>query len=134
MTVIVAASGYFNPIHKGHIEYLRKAKELGDKLYVIVNSDLQVNLKGSKPFMDQYERVLIVQSIKWVDLAIISIDTDKSVCRSISLLRPDIFAKGGDRYCGEIPEIDICNKLGIKIVDGLGDKIQSSSTLLKNII
>lgn len=132
--MIVAASGYFNPIHKGHIEYLRKAKELGDKLYVIVNSDLQVNLKGSKPFMDQYERLLIVQSIKWVDLAIVSIDTDKSVCRSIALLNPDIFAKGGDRYVGEIPEADICNKLGIKIVDGLGDKIQSSSALLKNII
>jgi len=130
MTLVVA-SGYFNPIHKGHIEYLRKAKELGTKLVVIVNSDLQVTLKGSKPFMDQYERLLIIKSIRYVDAAIISIDDDKSVCKTLELLKPDIFAKGGDRYSNEIPESGVCNKFNIKIVDGLGDKIQSSSTLLK---
>lgn len=130
MTLVVA-SGYFNPIHKGHIEYLKKAKELGTKLVVIVNSDLQVTLKGSKPFMDQYERLLIVKSIRYVDDAIISIDDDKSVCKTLEMLKPDIFAKGGDRYSNEIPESGVCNKFNIKIVDGLGDKIQSSSGLLK---
>lgn len=129
--MLVVASGYFNPIHKGHIEYLRRAKDLGDKLVVIVNSDLQVVLKGSKPFMDQDERLLIVKSIRYVDDAIISIDNDKTVSKTLEMLKPNIFAKGGDRYSNEIPESGVCNKLAIKIVDGLGEKIQSSSTLLK---
>lgn len=127
---IVAASGYFNPLHKGHVEYLERAKTLGDKLIVIVNNDFQVKLKGSKEFMDEQERLQIVRSLNCVDMAILSADTDPTVCKTLWLVRPDIFAKGGDRFTYEIPESKVCRELGIAIVDGLGDKIQSSSWLL----
>jgi len=127
---IVAASGYFNPLHKGHVEYLEKAKQLGDKLIVIVNNDFQVKIKGSKEFMDEQERLTIVRSLKCVDMAILAVDRDPTVCRSLEVIRPDIFAKGGDRYTYEIPESKICRDLGIAIIDGLGNKIQSSSWLL----
>ena len=127
---IVAASGYFNPLHKGHVEYLERSKSLGDTLIVIVNNDLQVSLKGSKEFMDEQERLMIVRSLRCVDMAILAVDNDPTVCETIKIIRPHIFAKGGDRYTYEIPESKICRELGIAIVDGLGDKVQSSSWLL----
>lgn len=130
---VVAVSGYFNPIHKGHIEMLQQAKELGDYLVVIVNNDHQRALKGSKEFQDENERCLIVSSIRWVDDVFLSIDTDRSVCASLEAVQPHIFANGGDRLTGEIPEAKVCKRLGIKLVDGLGDKIQSSSSLLKKM-
>jgi D-beta-D-heptose 7-phosphate kinase/D-beta-D-heptose 1-phosphate adenosyltransferase len=127
---IVACSGYFNPLHKGHVEYLEKAKSLGDKLVVIVNSDHQRALKGSKEFMSQEERMIIVKALRCVDEVILSVDKDGTVCESLKLVRPDIFAKGGDRFANEIPEAKVCDELKITMVDGLGNKIQSSSWLL----
>ncbi len=124
---LVAISGYFDPIHVGHIEYIKLAKKLGDKLVVIVNNDYQSKLKKGKSFMNESDRLEIVKSIIWVDDAIISIDKDGTVCKSIELLKPNIFANGGDRKNKEIPESIICNKFGIKIIDGLGKKIRSSS-------
>ncbi len=128
--LIVAASGYFDPLHLGHIEYLRMAKGLGDKLIVIVNNTKQAILKKNYEFMSLKERVEIIKSLKFVDEVFVSIDEDKTVCKSIEAVKPDIFAKGGDRFAGEIPESAVCKKLGIKIVDGLGEKIQSSSELV----
>lgn len=130
---IVAVSGYFDPLHKGHIEYFRLAKKLGDELVVILNNDKQAVLKKGKSFMPLEERKIILESLKDVDNVFISIDEDLSVCKSLEILKPDIFAKGGDRFSNEIPETPICKKLGIKIIDGLGEKIQSSSNLIKNI-
>lgn len=126
----VAASGYFNPLHKGHVEYLEKAKQLGDYLIVIVNSDHQRALKNSKEFMDEDERMEIVNALRCVDEVILSIDKDGTVCDTLALIKPDVFAKGGDRFATEIPEAKICQELGIQMVDGLGNKIQSSSWLL----
>ena len=126
---IVAISGFFNPIHKGHIEYIKLAKQLGDKLIVILNTDEQAILKKGRSFMCLEERKIILESIKWVDEVIVSIDTDMTVCKTLELIKSDIFANGGDRYNKEIPEADICKKLGIEIIDGLGKKIQSSSKL-----
>lgn len=128
---IVVTSGYFDPIHVGHIELLKLAKELGDKLIVILNNDEQARLKKGKAFMPLEERKKILESIKYVDEVFISIDYDKSVCKSLEAIKPHIFAKGGDRFVGEIPETPICRKLGIEIIDGLGAKIQSSSDLIK---
>lgn len=128
--IIIAASGYFNPLHKGHVEYLEKAKSLGDKLVVIVNSDHQRAIKGSKEFMDENERMLIVKALRCVDEVILSVDKDGTVCESLKLVKPNIFAKGGDRFASEIPEAKVCNELNITMVDGLGNKIQSSSWLL----
>lgn len=125
----VAVSGYFDPIHVGHIEYLELAKELGTELIVIVNNDHQCKLKKGSSFMKQEDRLKIVESLKVVDKAFLSVDKDKSVCDSVAAVKPDIFAQGGDRNFGEVPESSICKDLGIKMVDGLGSKIRSSSDL-----
>ena len=125
----VAISGYFDPIHVGHLEYIIEAKKLGDKLIVIVNNNHQCVLKKGKPFMDENDRVTIVSSIKYVDEVFLSIDKDKTVCKSLKKIKPDIFANGGDRKNYEIPESVICNKYNIEIIDGLGEKIRSSSDL-----
>ena len=125
----VAISGYFDPIHVGHLEYIKEARKLGDKLIVIVNNNHQCILKKGKPFMDENDRVLITSSLKDVDDVFLSIDKDKTVCKSLEQIKPDIFANGGDRKNYEIPESTICKKYNIQIIDGLGDKIRSSSDL-----
>jgi len=127
---IIVASGYFDPLHIGHVEYLERAKGLGDKLIVIVNTDEQAVLKKGYAFMPHDERLKIVKALMCVDEVFLSIDKDKSVCKSLEFLKPHIFAKGGDRTSDEIPEAVICEKFGIKIIDRLGDKIQSSSELV----
>ena len=135
----IIVSGYFNPIHKGHIEYFNNAKKLADELFVIVNSDYQRLLKGSKKFQYEDERMIIVSNIKAVDKVILSIDNDSTVCKTLNQIFVDFgleyelyFANGGDQNNETIPERDVCNKVGIKLIDGLGEKIQSSSWLLKN--
>jgi len=129
--ITVAVSGYFNPLHVGHLEMIEKAKKLGDRLVVIVNNDHQVKLKGSVPFMNQTDRMKIVLALKGVDKVFLSIDKDKTVIKSLAKVKPDIFANGGDRKSlGDVPEYDICQKLNIKMVDGLGRKIRASSTLI----
>ena len=133
----IIVSGYFNPFHKGHLELFEKAKEAGDKLWVIVNSDLQRELKGSKEFMDENERLLIVSAIGIVDKALISIDKDKTQCVTLADIANKYssdyelyFANGGDQNNDSISEVLICKEKGIGLIDGLGDKIQSSSWLL----
>jgi len=123
----VVASGYFDPIHVGHIEYLEMAAKLGDRLVVIVNNDEQAVLKKGAPFMTAEDRLKIVSSLRCVDEAFLSIDTNSTVCESLRVLQPDIFAKGGDRFMNEIPEAVVCREMGAEIVDGLGMKIRSSS-------
>ena len=125
----IAVSGYFDPIHVGHLEYLELAKKLGNKLIVIVNNNQQCTLKKGNPFMDELDRVRIVISLGMVDDVFLSIDNDKSVCRSLEELKHDIFANGGDRATSEVPESAVCRKYNIKMVDGLGAKIRSSSSL-----
>lgn len=125
----VAVSGYFDPLHVGHLEYLKLAKSLGDYLIVIVNSNSQCKIKKGKPFMDENDRLEIVRNLKMVDEVFLSIDQDKTVCKSLEKIRPDIFANGGDRSTDEVPEKVICNKHKIKMIDGLGEKIRSSSDL-----
>src|SRR3990167_1510231 len=104
--ITVAVSGYFNPLHVGHLEMMAKAKKLGDRLVVIVNNDHQVKLKGKVPFLNQADRVKIISAIKWVDKVFLSIDRDPSVCKSLAKVKPDIFAQGGDRKKGNIPEAE----------------------------
>ena len=134
---IVVVSGYFDPLHVGHIELMEKAKMLGDKLIVIVNNDKQVFKKrGKEPFMNEDNRKKLVESIKFVDEAFISIDDSWGIDNKIPVIESlkeinnknkiHIFAQGGDRFDGEVPETAICRELGIEMVDGLGEKIASS--------
>tara|TARA_Y100000748_G_C15475354_1_gene480560 strand:- start:1097 stop:1522 length:426 start_codon:yes stop_codon:yes gene_type:complete len=133
----IIVSGYFNPLHKGHIEYLKLSKKVADYLIVIVNNDFQRKLKGSKKFMDQNERQVIVKELKVVDRVYLSIDKDRSVSKTIQLIFSQLnkefelyFANGGDQDNNSILESEVCKKLNIKMIDGLGSKIQSSSWLL----
>ena len=134
----IIVSGYFNPLHKGHLELFEKAKAAGGHLWVIVNSDHQRALKGSMEFMDENERLLIVSAIGIVDKALISIDKDKTQCATLSDLADKYsteyelyFANGGDQNNDSISEVSVCKEKGIGLLEGLGDKIQSSSWLLK---
>jgi len=134
---VILASGYFDPLHVGHIQYLKEAKQLGDILIVIVNNDFQAALKKGKAFMPELDRWNIVSELRCVDIPVLSVDSGPSVCETIEMLvqhgfNPMIFAKGGDRYSTEIPEKATCDKYGIKIVDGLGAKIRSSSEFIQN--
>ena len=134
----IIVSGYFNPLHKGHVELFEKAKTKGDEIWVIVNSDLQRALKGSKEFMDEDERLIIVEAIGIVDKALVSIDKDKTQCATLRFLAEEysaeydlFFANGGDQNNDSIPEVAVCIKMNIGLLEGLGEKIQSSSWLLK---
>ena len=136
----IIVSGYFNPIHKGHLEYFNNAKALCDELFVIVNNDHQRELKGSKEFQKEDERMIIVSNIKAVDKAILSIDQDRTVCETIRMIANQYganydlgFANGGDQNNDTILERPICEEMNVALVDGLGDKIQSSSWLLQKL-
>jgi len=137
MKKAIIVSGYFNPIHKGHLAYFHNAKKHGDALFVIVNSDHQRTLKGSKEFQDEKERMIIVSNFGVVDKVILSVDLDRTVCKTLAKIYTDLgneyqlaFANGGDQNNDTIPERPVCKRLGIELIDGLGDKIQSSSWLL----
>jgi cytidyltransferase-like protein len=134
----IIVSGYFNPLHKGHIEYFHLAKSNGDKLFVIINNDQQRELKKSKKFMLEDERVLIINELAISDKAILSIDKDRTVCKTLKEIHRTYnekfdlyFANGGDQNNDSIPESNVCKDLGIKLIDQLGSKIQSSSWILK---
>ena len=138
MKKAIIVSGYFNPLHKGHLELFEKAKEAGDALIVIVNNDKQREMKGSKFFMDEQERVQIIRSLSIVDMAWISIDEDSTQNETLKLMFGKFnetyklaFANGGDQTNNTIPERQVCEQYGIELIDGLGDKIQSSSWLLE---
>lgn len=138
MSTTIVTSGYYNPLHAGHLECLQLARALGDRLIVIVNSDAQVKTKGSRVFMSQDDRLAIIAALKPVDEAVLSIDQDGSVCRTLEMVARTwqdrgtkvIFAKGGDRFASNVPEVTLCARLGVQIVDGLGGKIRSSSEIL----
>ena len=136
----IIVSGYFNPIHKGQLEYFNNVKAMDDMLFVILNNDHQRALKGSKEFQDEKERMIIVSNIKAVDKAILSIDTDRTVCATIKMIAEQFgeefdlgFANGGDQNNDTIPEKPVCEEMNVALIDGLGDKIQSSSWLLKKL-
>ena len=133
----IIVSGYFNPIHKGYIEYFNNAKALADELFAIVNNDHQRALKGSKEFQQEQERIFIVSNIKSVDHCILSYRfCDRTVCQTIEKIAQDFgadynlsFAIGGDQTNDNSRKTNLCPN-GITLVDGLGDKIQFSSWLL----
>ena len=129
---IVAVSGGFDPVHIGHVRMFRDAARIG-KLMVILNTDDFLLRKKGYVFMPLDERREIIESIKYVDRVVVSVDDDDSVCKTLAMLKPDVFANGGDRASRlDIRETEICGKLGIEMVFGIGgDKVQSSSELAR---
>ncbi len=134
--IVVAVSGGFDPIHPGHIRYFKAAKELGDKLVVILNNDNWLVAKKRFNFMSEKERKEVIEAIRYVDEVVMTRHAkgthDLSVSDALKSLKPDIFANGGDRKADNIPEYELCRKMGIKMVFnvGPGGKIQSSSSLV----
>ena len=135
---VVAVSGGFDPVHTGHISLLREAKKLGDKLVVILNNDHWLQAKKGFVFMTAVERKAVLEAIRYVDEVIVTRHPenpkDLSVCQELEKLKPDIFANGGDRKADNVPEVELCEKLDIKLVWNVGGgKTQSSSELVKRV-
>lgn len=136
--IVVAVSGGFDPVHIGHVRMFNEAKKLGHKLVVILNNDHWLRLKKGYVFMTETERKEIIESFSSVDEVVISSHTenttDISICNDLKKVRPHIFAKGGDRHSGNIPETPVCEEIGCAIVNdvGRGGKVQSSSWLVAN--
>lgn len=140
----VAVSGGFDPLHIGHIRLLNEAKKLGDKLVVILNNDNWLTKKKGFVFMSEQDRKEILESLSAVDEVLLTghtkADADRSVCRELRKLKPDVFANGGDRTPTDAkkatsslnPEADLCEELGIKMVYsvGKGGKVRSSTELV----
>lgn len=141
---LVVTSGFFAPLHKGHLSLINASRKLGKRLIVIVNNDKQGQLKGSVPFMCQEDRLEIVANLKAVDEAILAIDEDITVAATLAKIAQDnedyhiIFAKGGDRSDNSkmpIAELAVTGKYGIELVYGVGgkEKLDSSSSILEKI-
>lgn len=135
----VAISGGFDPVHIGHINLLKAARELGDRLVVIVNNDNWLRVKKGFAFMPEAQRAEILRSFRFVDKVVLTDhekeDADLSVCRSLAALRPSVFANGGDRGAGNIPESALCHEIGIELAFNVGgDKVDSSSWLVKDAL
>lgn len=142
MKTIVVCSGYFDPTHIGHLEYLKKSKSLGNFLIVIINNDKQSYLKKGFSLQSEDDRMQIIGSLECVNEVFLSVDIDKSVCKSLEIIfnkyKEDdtvfIFTNGGDQTKEIIPEKDTCDKLGIRIVDKIVGQLNSSTNILKNYI
>jgi cytidyltransferase-like protein len=138
---VVAVSGGFDPIHIGHVHLFRDARKLGDRLVVILNNDHWLRKKKGFVFMPEAERKELLEGIRYVDEVVITDhtydDEDRSVCRALRAVHPDIFANGGDRKPegDPVPEVALCEELGIKMVYNVGDveKPQSSSWLIRDL-
>lgn len=133
----VLASGFFDPPHRGHVEHLKAARQLGDKLIVHIHRDECCIKKKGYCFMPLDDRKAIIENLKFVDEVVVcDEDCDLTVAKTLEKLRPSIFAKGGDRTIQNLPrsEVETCEKLGIKIVTGVGGgKVQSSSWIIENL-
>lgn len=134
--VVVAVSGGFDPVHIGHVRMFKKAKAFGDELVVILNNDNWLRAKKRYVFMHERERKEIIEEFSCVDKVILTkhkkSPKDMSVVSELRKLKPDIFANGGDRKLGNVPEEAVCKEIGCKMVYNIGGgKIQSSSWLLE---
>jgi len=135
---IAITSGYFDPMHRGHLELLNLSRAQGDVLWVIVNTDAQAALKKGKAFIDQDTRLAVTSALRVVNRAVLAVDTDGSVCATLDKLITEakalgcdaVFCKGGDRNAGNIPEMTVLKKHGTMLIEGLGAKIDSSSRII----
>ena len=132
---LVIVSGYFSPLHCGHLDYLEAGASLGDRLIVIVNNDLQQKKKKGKVILPQQDRLRIVKALSIVDEACLAIDDDSSVKKTIESIALKnqqfnlIFANGGDRnQPSDIPEVDVCKEHEIQLIFGVGGSTKRDSS------
>lgn len=132
----IIVSGYFNPLHDGHLDMIENARAMGDYVIVVVNNDVQQMLKKGKIILDENTRIRIIKALRVVDEAMLSVDTDPSVCQTLQLIRqkyPDdelVFGNGGDRDSERaIPETAVCQECNIELVFGIAKLVDSSSRI-----
>lgn len=133
MTKTVCISGGFDPVHVGHLRMIRAAKKLtnGGTLIVILNSDEWLMRKKGYVFMPFEERKEILMGFRGVDGVSLVDDGDDTVCEALERITPDIFANGGDRKKGNVPEDETCERKSIEMIYNVGGgKVQSSSDLV----
>ncbi len=127
---IIAVSGGFDPVHKGHVQMIEEASKLGSVM-VIINSDDWLTRKKGYVFMPWEDRAYIMGNIKGVRIVAAVNDSDNTVCEALRRMKPDAFANGGDRKDNNTPEMDVCNELGIELLWNTGgEKVESSSNLV----
>jgi cytidyltransferase-like protein len=131
----VAVAGGWDPLHIGHVRHIEEASKLGDWLVVLVSSDEDMVRKKGTAFMPLNERVEILKALRWVDEVVVTIDKDGTMAETLKIVKPNIFAKGGDRTPDNMPtnEVEACKEIDCKIVYGVGKRLQSSSALLKRV-
>ena len=135
-TVIV--SGFFNPLHGGHLDMIEEAKTLGDRLVVIVNNDVQQIMKKDKIILPEENRARLISALRHVDEVLVAIDDDPTVIKTLDHIAQKysghdfVFANGGDRDSEKaIPEGDICRTHNIEMIFGVGgmEKADSSTRI-----
>ena len=127
---IIAISGGFDPVHKGHVQMIEEASKVGPVM-VILNSDEWLVRKKGYVFMPWDERAYILGNIKGVHIVAQVDDSDGTVCEALRRMKPDAFANGGDRKETNTPEMEVCDYLDIELLWNVGgEKTQSSSTLV----
>lgn len=135
----VTTSGGFDPMHVGHLRCLQASATLAHNqklpLVVIVNGDGFLQRKKGFAFMPEMERAEIIAGVAGVDAVVIWDDGTQFVTGALEILRPVFFTKGGDRdSAANVPEFDLCERIGCKVLFGVGGgKIQSSSDLVKAV-
>ena len=138
---LVVVSGYFGPIHVGHLDYIEAGARLGDELLVIVNNNRQQELKKGRVVIDEADRLRIVSALAVVDHAMLAVDDDGTVCASLEAVArrfPDhvlVFGNGGDRVADNVPESEVCERYGIEMVFEVGgaEKADSSTRLIEEL-
>lgn len=128
---IIIESGYFNPLHGGHLDMIEAGKKMGDKLIMIVNNDQQQLLKKGKIILDQDNRVRLMRALRDIDEVILSVDEDPTQIRTLEMLAKKypsdelVFANGGDRDSEKaIPESQVAHQYNIELVFGVGTDIR----------
>jgi cytidyltransferase-like protein len=129
---VILVSGGFDPLHVGHVEYIEKASSYG-RVVVALNSDEWLVRKKGYVFQSWEERAKILASLKAVSQVVKVKDEDGTVCEAIKRLKPEYFGNGGDRGPTNTPESELCSKLGVKTLYGLGKKVQTSSGLVNKV-
>jgi glycerol-3-phosphate cytidylyltransferase/D-beta-D-heptose 7-phosphate kinase/D-beta-D-heptose 1-phosphate adenosyltransferase len=138
---VVIVSGYFNPLHGGHIDMIEEAAKMGDKLIVFVNNDKQQLLKKGKIILDEKNRLRLMRALKGVDQVVLSIDEEPPVINTLEMIAKQhpgdelLFANGGDRDSNQVvPETEVCEKYGIEMRFDAGEGKPDSSTRINQAL